>query len=249
MARTPIKLLTELTEGMASQELPYNSSALKSSVSGGTIYLQDFDLVATPTGLVAADKGKVWKAAASPTGQWSTDGAANMLPIWTGSGWEYMDPQGSSPYGTFQAIVATAAASAHKGQLLGFHPGANDWFRVQESWTDYGSDVATEHWTGKWRNASKVYAKSVDFGALPNTTTKTIGHGITGLDVAAYKRAALLQGVASNGTNIIQLNGTYFVISLLQNVSVGLDATNISVISNGDVSGYSALFRLEYCKT
>lgn len=40
----------------------------------------------------------------------------------------------------------------------------------------------TEHKVGKWIDGSDLYEKTIDFGALPNNTTKTVAHGISNLD-------------------------------------------------------------------
>lgn len=44
----------------------------------------------------------------------------------------------------------------------------------------------TEHESGTWIDGSVLYEKTISCGALPNTSTKTISHGITGLKEVLY---------------------------------------------------------------
>lgn len=51
-----------------------------------------------------------------------------------------------------------------------------------------------EHRTGEiWIDNKPIFRKVVEFGALPNNTTKNVAHGITGLD-----RVISLEAVAEN---------------------------------------------------
>ena len=56
----------------------------------------------------------------------------------------------------------------------------------------------TERYLGK-----PVYVKLVDFGVLPNATTKTVGHGVTGIEYCFIVGGS----IASNGKNLIGLEG------------------------------------------
>lgn len=40
----------------------------------------------------------------------------------------------------------------------------------------------TEKIVGKWVDGKTVYQKTINFGTLPNATTKTVPHGVTGID-------------------------------------------------------------------
>ena len=59
----------------------------------------------------------------------------------------------------------------------------------------------TEQDTGaKWIDGKPIYRKAVDFGALPNTTTKTVNHNIPNIDTVIKT-----YGTTNNGTNFYNL--------------------------------------------
>ncbi len=81
--------------------------------------------------------------------------------------------------------------------------------------------------------ARKVKYKVVSFGAMPNATTKSVAHTITGLDIA-YSKVTLW---ANNATIAKEFVGT-------------IDATNINVTTVGDESTFVAGYaEIEYIQT
>lgn len=85
-----------------------------------------------------------------------------------------------------------------------------------------------------WRYMGKpVYAKLVNFGTLPNCTSKSVSHGITELATVLYA------------------NGTIGYGTLLENPSVSgitLDSTNITIATTADLTGFSSYVTLLYFK-
>lgn len=109
-----------------------------------------------------------------------------------------------------------------------------------ENATEYST---TEKVVGKWIDGSDIYEKTIDFGALPNATTKTVDHNIANL-----ANVVELSGIAKSGSD-------YFPLPILStsnvNRNVLLYATNTAVgISNSyDYSEYSATVIIKYTKT
>ena len=91
-------------------------------------------------------------------------------------------------------------------------------------------------------NGKTIYRKCVDFGALPSSTTKNVAHSISGLNVAAGAWFRF-EAFCTDGTNICDMK-------LLTNLSVcTITATNCTVTTGADLSGYDGFFLIEYTKT
>lgn len=100
----------------------------------------------------------------------------------------------------------------------------------------------TEEDTGtKWIDGKSIYRKTVNIGSLPNATTKTITHNISGFGLLVK-----LEGCFTNGTNSGSL--PYSATTTAKAVQVYTDATNITVITGEDRSTYSGYVTLYYTK-
>lgn len=92
-----------------------------------------------------------------------------------------------------------------------------------------------------WIDDFTIYKKTIDIGALPDTGTKTVAHGITGfvmlIDVA---------GSFSDGTNSAPL--PYSSPTTTKNIQIYVDDTNISIVTGEDRSSYSGYVTLYYTK-
>src|SRR5690606_42138115 len=125
--------------------------------------------------------------------------------------------------------------------LADIHDEANDALRVElvnpaAEWS------TTEVDTGrKDANGNTIYRKVVS-GLLPNSTSGTIAHGITNLNVAEGAHL-LITGTVSDGTDVEP-------IGLAANVTaVGIDTTNVNVTTGADLSSATGVICLEYTKT
>ena len=96
----------------------------------------------------------------------------------------------------------------------------------------------------KWIDGKKIYKKTIDFGSLPNNSTKNVAHGINNLgDVIDIRGTAK----ASWGTYQLPLVFSGSDVNYITNVSV--NATNISMSNSADRSGFTAYATLWYTKT
>lgn len=100
----------------------------------------------------------------------------------------------------------------------------------------------TEHVVGKWINGSTLYEKTINFGSLPNTTTKNVAHGITNLSAVVE-----IKGYIKQSSNYYPLPlGTF---NANNNPQVSVNNTNVSIITNADWSTGSAVVTIRYTKT
>ena len=101
------------------------------------------------------------------------------------------------------------------------------------------SEVLTNKtWLGQ-----PVYRKVIDCGAMPNNTTKTIAHGITGLTwIKSF------EGVTYNGTYYLLLNWPAGSGGGNQ-MQLAADATNFRITTYADISSYTTTYvTIEYTK-
>lgn len=127
----------------------------------------------------------------------------------------------------------------------------SDWNEVDNTKLDYIKNKPTipvesystsEVDTGTtWIDDFTIYKKTIDIGALPDTGTKTVAHGITGfvmlIDVA---------GNFSDGTNSAPL--PYSSPTTTKNIQIYVDDTNINIVTGEDRSSYNGYVTLYYTK-
>lgn len=95
-----------------------------------------------------------------------------------------------------------------------------------------------------WIDGKPIYKKTIDFGSLPNNSTKNVAHGISNLgDVIDIRGTAK----SSWGTYQLPLVFSGSDVNYITNVSV--NATNISMSNSADRSGFTAYATLWYTKT
>ena len=92
-------------------------------------------------------------------------------------------------------------------------------------------------------DGQQVYLKKIEFGALPDTTTKSVAHGITGLDQVIQvwgwaehsngSRFSIPHADATSSADCIECRG---------------NATNLQVQTGADQSNLSANFYMLYTK-
>ena len=115
-----------------------------------------------------------------------------------------------------------------------------------------GIDIASIYSTeereiGCWVDGKPLYQKTIDFGALPNATSKSVAHGISNLGrICKYDCVAINtnDNVGFTPPMPISLNNT------TSNLIVTFDATNINFNTGINLSSYNdCKVILEYTKT
>jgi len=97
---------------------------------------------------------------------------------------------------------------------------------------------------GTWIDGKPIYQKTIDFGGLPNNTTKTVNHGVDNL-----KRIIDIFGYCYSGTD-------GWTISLIRpgfgayDIAVAANSTVFYVQTVSDLSNYSECYvTIQYTKT
>lgn len=109
---------------------------------------------------------------------------------------------------------------------------------------DSGNYSLNEVDTGDtWIDGKPIYKKTVNFGALPNTATKQVAHGITGLDLV----------IQTYGAGIRRMDGVRFPLpyvsgNVTQQIPYTVDNSNISLDTFMDRSGVDAYITIFYTK-
>lgn len=102
----------------------------------------------------------------------------------------------------------------------------------------YGSEhhySTDEQVVGTWIDGSTLYEKTIDFGALPNNTTKSVNHDISNLDKVAF-----LNGIAYKSGDIIPIPFSHSSsVSNQPQLSIGSSTVNIKTANDqSDRTGY-----------
>ena len=100
------------------------------------------------------------------------------------------------------------------------------------------SEVATDF---TWVDGKTIYRKTVNIGNLPNTTTKSVAHGIT-----TIQNVIRLYGFAKTGSIYVPLP---FVSNILTSqITININGANIDVITGSDRSAFTGYIIIEYTK-
>lgn len=105
----------------------------------------------------------------------------------------------------------------------------------------------TEQQVGKGTDGKPIYEISVDTGALPNNTTKSVAHGVSNM-----KFAKVIIGSARNPNNGIRIPLPYVYKSgsTTKCLQIYVDDTNINLVSMENMSGYTeSEVTIQYSKT
>lgn len=104
----------------------------------------------------------------------------------------------------------------------------------------------TEHKTGKkWIDGKDIYQKVVDFGALPNNTSKSVAHNITNLNEIT-KIEGIAKGAFVGGSTVyIQLGHA----SNSSTEDLAIVGSDVNVTTTSDRTNFTAFITIEYTKT
>lgn len=122
--------------------------------------------------------------------------------------------------------------------------GAVTYAKIDSSTLSFGNYSTSEVDTGfTWVDGKTIYKKTINFGSLPNNTSKDVSLGITGLDSVID-----IYGSAINSTKTVL--PLPFVSSTLANgVALVINTgSTVGVITGSDRSAYSAYITILYTK-
>jgi len=91
-----------------------------------------------------------------------------------------------------------------------------------------------------------VYRMTVDFGSLPNNTTKTVPHGINFTSEFALTK---LYGASTDADSLLYIPLPYASASG-SNIELLINASTVTIITNSNRSNFIITYVvIEYCKT
>lgn len=103
--------------------------------------------------------------------------------------------------------------------------------------------------TGQVPEERTGYITIVNFGALPNTATKSVAHGITFPTINTYSLTRIWGGATDPVANLY-IPLPYSSPILIDNIEVSADTTNVNVTTGKDYSAYTTVYiAIEYIKS
>jgi hypothetical protein len=182
----------------------------------------------------AAGEGDAYFLPASPTGaDWAGNGGT--VAYYRDGVWRFI-----TPFDGLRLNVKDSASSYLAGCLIAYSEAADLWYPVQDL------ETTTLHWTGRYINSKKIYAKTLSGSALGAGGVATqAAHGVTAIDLQEY---AVARGWMGRTT------GNIVSVPIPQNfsstvVQVTISATNVVILSATDLSNYAYKVRLECVQT
>ena len=97
---------------------------------------------------------------------------------------------------------------------------------------------------GTWINGKPIYRKTVNFGALPNATTKSVAHG-----AANVEQVVSVSGTFNNGSMAFFLPYTNPDGGGIYNIAIYRNGSNIAIQTGSDRTAYSGYATIEYTKS
>lgn len=106
-------------------------------------------------------------------------------------------------------------------------------------------DPALNSTTAQFPTYRQTFRKVINFGALPNATSKSVAHNLTITPGFSFTR---IYGAATNpSTSFIPI--PYASPTLNENISIEIDATNIIITTGIDRTAYTTCYAvIEYIK-
>lgn len=102
----------------------------------------------------------------------------------------------------------------------------------------------TEQYGGKWIDGSDWYYKTINCGALPNATTKSVAHGISNL-----KDVIKCEGMFTNGRGWFAINNPN-PTGLTAQVQCSINSTNVNIVTATNLTDFNKSWvTLYYTKT
>lgn len=137
-----------------------------------------------------------------------------------------------------------AVSTIQDGQFLA-------WDAIEEKFVNVPSPASsitystTEQLIGKWIDNSNLYEKTVDLGALPNASSKTVSHGISNLN-----KVISMSGICNNRNNAGYARPLPFSDPSTPNIiRIDMGGGNIGISTQADWSSYDGYVTIRYTKS
>ena len=178
----------------------------------------------------AAAEGDAYFLPASPTGaDWAGNGG--KIAYYRDAVWRFV-----TPFDGLRLNVKGSASNHFAGCLIAYSEAESLWYPVQDL------ETTTLHWTGRYINSKKIYAKTLSGSALGAGGVATqAAHGVTNIDLTEYAVARGWMGRTTG--NIISVAIPQNFSSIV--VQITITATNVVILSPTDLTNYAYKVRLE----
>lgn len=114
-----------------------------------------------------------------------------------------------------------------------------DWTTMPDNYST--SEIATG---STWIDGKPLYKKTVDVGALPNSTSKSVAHGISNLNIVVKT-----EGSAKDISGVRIALPFASVANVADQISIRIETSSIVIIAGVNRSGFSGYVTLWYTKT
>lgn len=102
----------------------------------------------------------------------------------------------------------------------------------------------TEHVVGKWVDGRVLYEKTIDCGALPNNSAKTVNHNISNI-----KEVVDIKGVFGDGSSWFMINNAN-PSQLIAQIQVVVNTLNVLITTAANLAQYNQTWvTIQYTKT
>lgn len=107
---------------------------------------------------------------------------------------------------------------------------------------EFNYSTSEEVCAGTWVDGKTIYRKTIDFGALPNNTSKSVAHGISNLDYVVK-----MEGIATDGDRAFPLPSAYPPDSG-SDIRIIRSGDSIVIHTGMDRSSFTAYVTMYYTK-
>jgi hypothetical protein len=148
---------------------------------------------------------------------------------------------------TLAALTDVAVASPSDGQVLEYDAASSKWKNADASGGGGVNYSTQERVIGTWIDGKPLYQKTIDFGVMPSSTTKSVVHGISNI-----KRIVSIEGYSFNSTagNLTVPLPFVSTSALGSQMDIRCDFTNVTVITGTGRQNFAESFvTLRYTKT
>lgn len=106
-----------------------------------------------------------------------------------------------------------------------------------------------ERQVGVYIDGKPLYQKTIDFGALPNATTKSVAHSVSDLDIICDMQV-IAYNIGENDSTFLPIPMLFSTQSVSANSTISVNKTNVTITSGTNLSMYdNAKVTIKYTKT